>query len=425
MPPLNRLQKTGLALAISQGLCLSTQAATLTVNNSGDSGEGCTFREAVARINAGGALDNGCVSAGSAFGDNDTILFDVDAVNGLTSEVVISKDVSINPSGDSVTISSTGTDRVLGITGGATVNINRLMVTGGNTSNFAGGIGLDTGTSLSLTNSTVTDNRAALGGGGIGVATDAVLSLTNSTISNNQADSRGGGIAVARDGSLTLSNSTITNNTSLSEGGGIAGLQGANLQIANSTVSANTSSRNGGGIVVQRYSILSIINSTITQNFATSLGGGLSTENLSLTLHNNLIVGNRTDSARAGELRFSSQALTNSSVRQNLIGDSYLDSNLTLQTDNTIVDADELPNILSPLADNGGPTLTHALPEGSPAIDAGDSTFCAAAPINNRDQRGVRRGANCDIGAFEVFEPDDGGFFVIPLKNGKIVVIPE
>ena len=48
------------------------------------------------------------------------------------------------------------------------------------------------------------------------------------------------------------------------------------------------------------------------------------------------------------------------------------------------------------LADNGGPTLTHALLAGSPAIDAGDTAVCPAT-----DQRGVARDAACDVGAFE------------------------
>lgn len=53
---------------------------------------------------------------------------------------------------------------------------------------------------------------------------------------------------------------------------------------------------------------------------------------------------------------------------------------------------------LSPLADNGGPTLTMALSSGSPAIDVGDT---AAAPA--MDQRGAPRpvGSAADIGACE------------------------
>jgi hypothetical protein len=54
--------------------------------------------------------------------------------------------------------------------------------------------------------------------------------------------------------------------------------------------------------------------------------------------------------------------------------------------------------LIGPLADNGGPTLTHALLDGSPAIDAADDAACPAT-----DQRGVPRpqGAACDIGAYE------------------------
>ena len=52
--------------------------------------------------------------------------------------------------------------------------------------------------------------------------------------------------------------------------------------------------------------------------------------------------------------------------------------------------------MLGPLADNGGPTLTHALLAGSPAIDAADTAVCPAT-----DQRGVARDAACDVGAFE------------------------
>jgi hypothetical protein len=62
--------------------------------------------------------------------------------------------------------------------------------------------------------------------------------------------------------------------------------------------------------------------------------------------------------------------------------------------------------MLGPLADNGGPTMTHAISEDSPAVNAGDDNGCA-----DTDQRGVDRpqGAHCDIGAFEVELPEVQG----------------
>jgi len=62
------------------------------------------------------------------------------------------------------------------------------------------------------------------------------------------------------------------------------------------------------------------------------------------------------------------------------------------------------------LADNGGQLETNALLPGSPAIDAGSNTGCAASPINNVDERGIARPTDgngdtvnvCDIGAYEL-----------------------
>ena len=64
---------------------------------------------------------------------------------------------------------------------------------------------------------------------------------------------------------------------------------------------------------------------------------------------------------------------------------------------------------VSALLSHGGPTLTHALLAGSPALDAGDNALAAAASLRT-DQRGVARTADgpdadtiatVDLGAFE------------------------
>jgi len=66
--------------------------------------------------------------------------------------------------------------------------------------------------------------------------------------------------------------------------------------------------------------------------------------------------------------------------------------------------------MLGPLQDNGGPTETHDLLPGSPAIDAG-SMDC---PPPDTDQRGVARpqGMDCDIGAVE-YLPEPRGALVL------------
>ena len=59
---------------------------------------------------------------------------------------------------------------------------------------------------------------------------------------------------------------------------------------------------------------------------------------------------------------------------------------------------------LEGLADNRGFTQTMALPDGSPAISAGDATACANAKVGGVDQRGAPRpqGTGCELGAYEL-----------------------
>ena len=119
-------------------------------------------------------------------------------------------------------------------------------------------------------------------------------------------------------------------------------------------------------------------------------GGGVYTNGAAPSLKNNLFSGNlerwsTTDTADDGSGTVSSQG-------HNLF---------TADAGVTGLVASDLRNVaapLEPLQDNGGPTQTHALPIGSPAIDAGDNS---GAPIT--DQRGVIRpqGIKEDIGAYE------------------------
>jgi hypothetical protein len=67
-----------------------------------------------------------------------------------------------------------------------------------------------------------------------------------------------------------------------------------------------------------------------------------------------------------------------------------------------------LASILDPiLADNGGPTQTHALPADSPAIDL--DAICRTNLTE--DQRGYTRpgASDCDTGAFEYDDSDGDG----------------
>ena len=216
-------------------------------------------------------------------------------------------------------------------------------------------------------------------------------------------------------GRLNLIRTTLSNNGS-ANGGAIANGIGATLAIRDSTISDNTASNNGGG--VWNFGELELTNSTLSGNVASTNGGGIYSAGASakVILTNSTIIANRALMAGNGIWSIGSAELTNTivsnppfredcalgsspplaSLGHNLDGDNTC--NLTHPTDLPGVDP-----LVGPLQDNGGPTWTHALLPGSPAINAGEDR---AWP--RTDQRGVTRpqdGAN-DIGAYEFRPPD-------------------
>jgi hypothetical protein len=179
-------------------------------------------------------------------------------------------------------------------------------------------------------------------------------------------------------------NSTISGNSAGTSGGGIGGGGNADLSIVNSTVSGNSAGTSGGGI----YNNLSlyVTLSTITGNSAPS-GGGI--YNVGSVEVSNTIL----NAGMSGENIFN-EGGTVTSLGYNLSSD---DGGGYLTGPGDQINTDPL---LGPLQDNGGPTLTHGLLPGSPAIDAGDPNF-TPPPFN--DQRGCPRVINgrVDIGSFE------------------------
>ena len=84
------------------------------------------------------------------------------------------------------------------------------------------------------------------------------------------------------------------------------------------------------------------------------------------------------------------------------------------------------PNI-GPLKNNGGPTQTHALLAGSPAIDAGNTGGCRDefGVLLTTDQRGINRpAAGCDIGAFELRQSSGVVAAVLPSSRSVQVNTP-
>ncbi len=285
--------------------------------------------------------------------------------------------------------------------------------------------------SVTLRNTLIEGNQA-VDGGAFRILRPRV-NIIDSTIRNNIATQNGGGLmASIGDGFITTTvrNSTISGNRAGLNGGGLyieSPDQTFDIKLINSTVSSNTATAGGGFYLRESNSSLRIalLNSTVTQN-AASQGAGVHifdqesglefTSTLRLT---NSIIANNLGSACGGE---AAAGVVLSGQRVVSYGHN-LDSDASCLTP-AVRQASDIPNghaQLGPLANNGGPTLTHALLAGSQAIDAGDDAVCAAEPVNGLDQRGVARpqGAHCDIGAYEAATtpPPTGTFLFVSAKS--------
>ena len=344
-------------------ITISARADTITVINTNDSGPG-SLRQAIFNANNG-----------------DTIDFDP-ALNGQTitltsAELLINKNITISgPGANLLSISRAPNGaafRIFHVMANHSVAIQGLTVSNGAVQNqFGGGILLDAVTTFAMINCTISGNSTNLSGGGIadGFSAGNTLTIENSTISGNSAGDYGGGIA--NEGTLTINNSTLSGNFAKFAGGGIVSFatnQPAPVIINNSTLAGNECPLHGGAIAVSRTgsapATLEIGN--------TILKRGASGQNISSSNGTVISRGYNISDDDAGGL---------------LIGPG---------------DQINTEPLLGPLQHNGGPTSTHALLVGSPAIDAGDPNF-SPPPFFDQRGTGFDRVVNgrIDKGSFEV-----------------------
>src|SRR5262249_1773329 len=140
--------------------------------------------------------------------------------------------------------------------------------------------------------------------------------------------------------------------------------------VINSTVSGNRSDSFAGGVDSFNATNTTLVNTTVTNNRSNAATGGLMNSGLVL-LKNTIVSGNFTGAApstTASDMRF----LASAASSFNLIG-SCQDCGLVNGTNNNQVGVAN--SGLGPLANNGGPTMTHALLAGSAAINAGSNAL--------------------------------------------------
>jgi len=258
-------------------------------------------------------------------------------------------------------------------------------VIGGFFCGSGGGISYDGAGTVTVTKSVISGNRAPFFGGGMVLSGNATVSVTDSTISGNSAN-LGGGISVSVFGApmvtLTVTNSTISDNQANDGGGGI--FNRGNFTVTNSTFSNNHAFQ-GGGDGVYNAGNFTVTNSTFSNNLNTILND-------------------------AGSMQISDTVLSGAGAGPTIVhlGGTVTSLGYNLASDNgggfLAGPGDQINTdpLLGPLQDNGGPTFTHALLPGSPAINAGDPNF---TPPPLYDQRGPHYfrvvNGRIDIGSFE------------------------
>lgn len=299
---------------------------------------------------------------------------------------VITSDITIQ--GNNSTImraSSAPAFSILAVIYSGNLTLQQVTVSGG-----VGGIGNSSGT-LTLTNSMISGNSghglfgrygtstltnsSVSGNSGSGLSVRySVLTLTDSTVSGNSgsgvfgfyagrvtmnntmiSDNDSYGVFIYR-GATTLTNCTVSGNS----GRGLTSQGFANTLLVNTTVSGNL----GTGVYIDFNSSARLVNSTVTGN----AGGGIDNSSGRLQLVHSVISGN------TGSLAPEVTHTIGGSITVNNFNIFGHDGNPGVSgfspslTD--IVPSGPVSSILSPLADNGGPTRTHNLVLGGSAVDA-------------------------------------------------------
>ncbi|PWT88229.1 MAG: hypothetical protein C5B54_10955 [Acidobacteria bacterium] len=470
----NKPSKQNFCLTICDALLLffvlsgTVFGATLTVKNLNDSGAD-SLRDAISQANATAGADT----------IDFTVAGTITLTSGnltITDDLTIT-----GPGANSLTVDGNNADRVFVINSGVVTFISGLTIANGFGVGYGGGIYNTGGTvnitdctisdnlsdtqgggiynavagTLNIKNSTIFGNKTDPfeGEPGGGIASTGTLNINNSTIANNSTPfASGGGIAIGV-GTVTISNSTISGNSSVSNGGGGIYNSSATVTVTNTTISGNSAFAGAG---IDNTGTLTIVSSTISGNTAATDIGGISNGG-TVTITNSTISGNSSPNGVGAIFNNGTASIANSTISNNTAsgvggiavanksGGTFnmsgtivavqaagndcagaindLGYNLESGTSCGFTSVTSQQNVtaaqlnLGSLANNGGPTQTHALLAGSVAIDAG-SANCGV----NTDQRGLPRPVkgHCDIGAFELVDY----FFADDFNDMDFLILP-
>ncbi len=399
----------------------AASAQDFVVSNLNDAGNG-SLRDVVEQANALEGPDR--ITFGP--GGRGTI--------SLESQLVVNDQLEIDGSGTGTVVLDGGRDSRVISAVDTNLEIRGLTIRHGGAEPGAGI--WSRSTNLTVTDSVLADNEATGDngiGGGIFSALGGSLTISRSTLSRNFA--RIGGGVTAHNVPVQIQSSTFAGNRALgseSFGGALfaadippdeealpPGFETAvPVDVSNSTFFGNQSERSGGAFAAHGHfgeATLQLRSSTVSGNSAAIAGGGVAGGFLSVLLTNSIVHGN---TAPAGPDISSAPPYgddtptaptTAFDARFSLVGSTADGQYNDILPGSNLIGVNPL---LTPLAENGGPTRTMALRPASAVIDQGSSDL-------GEDQRGETRpfeqpdvpnsrapGADgSDMGAFELTGP--------------------
>jgi hypothetical protein len=406
-------------------------AATLTVTNTNDGGAG-SLRQAIADAASG-----------------DTIFFNLSncpcTITLTTGELVVDKNLTINgPGAAQLKVSANySAPYVFRVNSGVTAAFSGLTISeaGGASGTPSPGSGIYNSGNSTVTRCTISGNRNQASAGGGLLNAGGTLNVNYSLIAGNLTSTMFGGGGISNvGGTLIIKNSTISGNDGGGNSGGIKNIDSGTVSVSNSTISGNRAFR-GGAIEQGGTGNFTLVNSTVVLNSSNQFEAGINGGG-TFIISNSIIAANRqiiSPGIIGPESNFN---ISNGVLKYNVISSlgmnptpmncyplNGVDGNRVGSSGCGVLDINVILN--AALADNGGPTPTHALLSTSPATDAGSNAL--AVDENNNplttDQRGAGfariTGGTVDIGAFEFFTDGDGDTVPDEFDNCPLVSNPD
>ncbi len=378
-----------------------TSDGVCDLRGQGFGNQDCTLREAIDTSNTqAGAntitFDSAYVNAANPITTNG-----VSALSSITTQITITGNSATDTIIQAGISAGSANRRIFLVTSTGNLTLNKLTLKNGHCYlscvGFPGGGAILSQGILTINDSIFSDNHANNYEGG-SILNIGTLTVNNSTFLGNPAFPSDSGGAISNGssfsglhGTATISNSTFSGNYTGNSGAAIANVTaGSTLTLVNSSIFDNHSTGNRAGAIFVRGTV-NIYNSTISGNVANINGDNIYQDVGTLNLYNTIIA----NSTSHGDCVMNSGTVnsTNSlieSTAANACG-------LTNGSNGNIVGSDPSLRLST-----GSPAYLP-LNTSSPAIDTGNNSICAAAPVNNQSQNGITRpvGATCDIGSVE------------------------